>query len=451
MVWSLEIHHIGLPSSGDATLIIAKDTPAPTGHNPHPNPTIYSALIDGGRYDHRNTVHNYLTNTAQIQFLNVMIATHYDTDHFYGLRGLLDLNTNVYDDTFIFDQGEPGTIPAFNQGPYDDPNHIPNNRENQYSHYLIAIHSRGNRKRVTAFVDSNNTAGGNANWQRPNWLIGKEIFWIGANRYDSEGNYNPNGTRNQAGVRFNPAVRNLGSWDVNGDPIDTAGGNPLIPAGAPTIRCIAANQYRQGNAGIVGGIGGTNESRKNRKSLTFLVEFNNFKYFIGGDTEQEQENALRAILNPTNNFAGRVHAVKLSHHGAATSTSRTFIRQLRPRAVFISNGPRNSYGHPHQAVINEIEAISVHRGTVNGLLNYYLTGESDLGAAGNRPAHAVLDPNIAEVPGHPPGYVGGKHLKITVSHAQSMNPPTSGNNFTIHWQDANPAGFAFGMAQFRNH
>ena len=445
MPWSLEIHHIGLNNSGDATLIIAKDTPIPTLANPDPVPiTVRSALIDGGRFNHSPTVHEYLTNTAQIQQLDVMVATHYDADHFNGLRALLLRNSNVYDNTFIFDQGEPGNIPAFNLGPYDERlDHRPN-RENPYILYRDSIYSRGNRKRVTAFVDSNNTAGGNANWQPPNWLIGKEILWIGANRYDIERNYDPNGNYNAGGVIFPPPQRNHGSWDVNGNPIDI-NRKALIPPGAPTIRCIAANQYRQGNAALVGAIGGTDESRKNNKSLIFLVQFNNFKYFIGGDAEQDQENALDTILNPTNDFAGRVHALKLSHHGAATSTSPAFINRLKPCAVFISNGPQNQFGHPHQAGINAIEAISVHNGMVNGLLNYYLTGESDLGATVSRPAAAVLNANIAEVPGYPDGPVGGKHLKITVSHQQSNNSATSNNNFTVHWQDAGP------VAQSRVH
>ncbi len=82
---------------------------------------------------------------------------------------------------------------------------------------------------------------------------------------------------------------------------------------------------------------------------------------------------------------------------------------------------------------------------VNGLLNYYLTGESDLGATVSRPCCAVLNANIAEVPDYPAGYVGGKHLKITVSTRQSNNIATSGDNFTVHWQDADP------LAQFRVH
>lgn len=45
MAWQLEIHHIDVTGSGDATLIIAREVPPLIGLAP----IVRSLLIDGGR------------------------------------------------------------------------------------------------------------------------------------------------------------------------------------------------------------------------------------------------------------------------------------------------------------------------------------------------------------------------------------------------------------------
>jgi len=403
-------------------------------------------LIDGGRLNQAAAmVHPLITATVGLNRVDVMVVTHYDEDHLQGIRGLLQMNSPVYDNALLFDQGEPGDIPNNNQGPYEERiNFRPANREDRYQVYLNAIRQRGNRIRVTASVDSQNRPAVNNNWRNADWLIGKEIFWAEALRFDMDGNYDPDGRYRADRTILPPAQRAGGSWNVNGDPINLFG-NVLIPAGAPTVRCIACNQYVQGQANLVGGVGGAADDLKNRKSLIFLLQFNNFKYYIGGDAEIDQEDAATPILNPVGGFgyAGRVHAVKLSHHGASTASSQNFINRLKPKAAFISNGPRNSYGHPHQAVINRLEGFSVHNGTANGLRNYFLSGESDEPANINRPGPAQLNPNIGEVPSDPPplfpaaNYGGGRHAIITVTQAQS-NANANGNgvnNFNVRWRD----------------
>lgn len=440
MTWSLGIHHIGLHNEGDATLLIAKDTPAPTVLNPAPMPTtIRAMLIDGGLgVSAAATINNYCTQ-LNLASVDIIVATHYDKDHFSGLIQLLK-NTNYdprYDNVLIFDQGEQGTINQFNQGPYDmNFNRRPTNRETMYADYLTRIHRLATRYRITAGVSSDPT--NNQNWLPPNWLIGKEILWSEANRFDQNGNYDPNGTFDNMGQPIN---NNLSSWAANGNPLDI-NGNSLIPAGAPTVHCLAANQYVTGQINPVGGQG---VDPRNEKSIIFLVTFGNFKYYIGGDAESAQEDALINVLNPTNNDAGRVHAIKLSHHGAATATSQNFINRLRPKAAFISNGPNNKFGHPHQGPINNLEGRSVlvmNNGVQtypHGLQKYYLTGSSTLGATANRPAPATLDANLRRIPTWPINPIGGgRHLVINVSNVQANNNADGHgvNNFTVEWKDA---------------
>ena len=79
MAWNLEIHHIDV-GQGDATLIVAREVAPFKGVVP----VVRSALIDGGKVNQRQTVDSYITRTTTK--LDVMVATHYDSDHIGGLN-----------------------------------------------------------------------------------------------------------------------------------------------------------------------------------------------------------------------------------------------------------------------------------------------------------------------------------------------------------------------------
>ncbi len=48
--------------------------------------------------------------------------------------------------------------------------------------------------------------------------------------------------------------------------------------------------------------------------------------------------------------------LKAGHHGSRTSTGDSWMRVVRPRYVVISAGKGNSYGHPHEEVVERIRA-----------------------------------------------------------------------------------------------
>ncbi|QGZ92300.1 ComEC/Rec2 family competence protein [Microcystis aeruginosa] len=319
MAWQLEIHHIDV-AQGDATLIVVREV-APFLNAAAP--IIRSVLIDGGKLNKGADVHQYLNTTVNLNNLDIMIATHYDGDHYNGLRYLLQRNTHIYDNTIIFDQGEQGNITVKRRRDGTDNTTILN-QESDYLRYLDAIQSRGARNRITQQVNSQK--GGAGGWRNPYWLVNKEVLWYGF-----------------------------------------AGG---VPAGAPIMTCIAANQYIR-NAGAANPVqSGQSVDPKNEKSLAFLVQFNNFKYYLGGDIETTQEDHIMTNLNPNDDDAGRILAMKASHHGSDRSTSANFVNRLRPSAAFISCGYNNSFEHPRQEVLNNLEHC------VN-LQYYYLTEDRD--------------------------------------------------------------------------
>jgi beta-lactamase superfamily II metal-dependent hydrolase len=338
MAWSLEIHHIDVTGTGDATLILAKQT---DGNGAMVN--FRSCLIDGGRAKAVATYLDYLQRQLNGTQLNVVVCTHYDGDHFSGLTSLLiNSNNRVCDTSRIYDQGWP-----------------PGGLEAAYVNYVKAIYGYNNdgrtvlvvaRNRVTASVCSDLQPGGGV--AGPN--LGYELQHL-------------NGPVPQAGIGLMPY------WLLQQTPLNPPRQNnpPLavkevlwdgvqMPNGAPTISCIAVNKYIVGN-GVPNPVStGQKTDPKNEKSLAFVVKFNKFRYYIGGDIEEDQENYIQSYLNEENDIAHRVLAMKCSHHGAQTATSRSFVDRLRPEAAFISCGTANTYKanpHPTTETINVLDGF----------------------------------------------------------------------------------------------
>ena len=408
MPWTLEIHHIDV-AQGDATLIIARRI---GGGLP---PIIRSVLIDGGKGPKGPDVHAYITATAGLANLDVMVATHYDADHVGGLSNLLINYPGTYDNTIIYDQGWPiGNEPIAYIRSINGRNsngHIPPvlagvalNRRRPTSHVInhpiggapYAIPAALVVLGPPAFPPPGIAIGGAAG--PPNWLVGKEIMWTDGRGYPNPALYG--GAAIVAGLPAVPPVGNI-PW-----PAGAGVPAPSAPGGPPSIKCITANQeILQAAGGTVNIVGGmlTPDREKNQKSIAFIIEFNRFRYYIGGDIESAQEDGLGApngimhYINPGNIPAGRVHAMKMSHHGSGFSSSANFINRLRPSAGIISCGANNDFGlnpplsppgHPQQIVINSLTASFTTQ-------NIYLTNDrhdNDFCARLNAPLFAPFLP-----------------------------------------------------------
>lgn len=419
MPWRVEIHHIAMSRKGDSTLIRVIETAPLLGGVARQK----NVLIDGGVYGDRNLVDGYINNIPGLNNIDVIVATHYDEDHFNGLRGILEMVAPRYANSFIIDQGEQSQVNATQSRYRPQPTITYPGRVDDYRRYITAINAHGNRIRITKKVIS--TGGlspilAGIGWRNSDWLLNKEILWCHPQRYDANGDYNPNGNHQKVpavlgfnypllpvGQQFNPGNPDNADWDTNGDPRNIAGVG-LRPAGAPTLRCIATNQYIRG-AGAANPVAGLANDPKNEKSLAFVLEFNNFRYYIGGDIEDDQEAHIMTNLNPTNDIPGRVLAMKASHHGAATATSRNFITRMRPGAVIISCGTNNQFRHPKQRTINVLDGY----------------GEAPiLGDMANENRHPIFPPPAPFVPIE--NYLTG----YQVPNSDSPAPAVSGGGYS---------------------
>ena len=99
--------------------------------------------------------------------------------------------------------------------------------------------------------------------------------------------------------------------------------------------------------------GGKKISDPNNGSLVFLLETPNGSMLLTGDAGIEEEYAFLALL------PDHVDVLKVGHHGSRTSTSDELLEALRPSYGIVSLGEENSFGHPHEEVIERLQKYGV--------------------------------------------------------------------------------------------
>lgn len=82
----------------------------------------------------------------------------------------------------------------------------------------------------------------------------------------------------------------------------------------------------------------------NDRSCVLEVDNGRQRALLPGDIGSAVERRLTRTIEP----AGLLIA---PHHGSNTSSSRAFVRVLRPELVLVTAGNRNRYGHPHAQVV----------------------------------------------------------------------------------------------------
>ncbi|MEE8059520.1 MAG: MBL fold metallo-hydrolase [Pseudomonadales bacterium] len=410
MAWSLEIHHLDV-NQGDSTLIVARDPNQVQDQN-----QVRSCLIDGGLGQEANGIHNYITQVlGNNGTLDVMVATHFDADHFGGLRQLLGTNRDAYRYTSIYDQGQQGQWRVISQRRGGGREHVMvggNGADNGYLNYTHNIQNIGSRTRVTETVyPLVNGIENVATAEKPDWMVGQEILW----------------------------------------------GPLVLPGNAPTITGIAANQYvaQAGGGNVEHPRGqGSADTLKNAKSLAFLVEFNNFRYYIGGDIETTQEDGsnndgIMHYLNQTDDDAGRVHAMKCSHHGSQHSSSQNFIIRLRPKAAFMSCGIGNNYGG-NTGLVKGFTITTIKQFTLYSLEVTFTTD--------NKLTVSIVSPNPVNGLGSGIGLrradnqiLGG----ITQCNGATIQVPNLNDKFSFYFQFGGaitlPDGSKFGLNDLANN
>jgi len=90
----------------------------------------------------------------------------------------------------------------------------------------------------------------------------------------------------------------------------------------------------------------------NDSSLALLIKTSGPSFLFTGDMETDAEDKF---LRKYGEVKFNQIILKVAHHGSKTSSTESFVDALRPQLSVISAGRNNSYGHPHQEVLDTLE------------------------------------------------------------------------------------------------
>lgn len=87
----------------------------------------------------------------------------------------------------------------------------------------------------------------------------------------------------------------------------------------------------------------------NLSSIVIRLEYGNNSFLFMGDSEEENE---KTMIWP------KTDVLKVGHHGSNTSTSESFLNQVRPDYAVIMVGKSNNYGLPKERIIERLKNVN---------------------------------------------------------------------------------------------
>ncbi len=121
---------------------------------------------------------------------------------------------------------------------------------------------------------------------------------------------------------------------VQGQRIDLGGG-ALLEVLAPPPEQIIGSGSADNNNGVV-----------------LRLVYGQVSFLLAADIEAEAEKELVA-----SEVDLKSAVLKVAHHGSRTSTTPSFLRAVSPAAAVVSAGAENPFGHPHDDVIERLDAM----------------------------------------------------------------------------------------------
>lgn len=108
----------------------------------------------------------------------------------------------------------------------------------------------------------------------------------------------------------------------------------------------------------------------NDDSMVLMVEFDGKRIILAGDAEKETESKLLLHNDLMVDF------LKVPHHGSLSSSTGSFLDKMKMKAVFISVGRQNWFGHPHPEVLKRYRQrhALIYRTDQLGTIRLTLTG-----------------------------------------------------------------------------
>jgi len=88
----------------------------------------------------------------------------------------------------------------------------------------------------------------------------------------------------------------------------------------------------------------------NEESISFKLTYGSVTFILTGDATTDDE--LKMLQS---GIDVKADILKLGHHGSSTSTHPAFLKEVNPKVAIYSAGLNNTYGHPHEEVVNLVQ------------------------------------------------------------------------------------------------
>lgn len=110
----------------------------------------------------------------------------------------------------------------------------------------------------------------------------------------------------------------------------------------------------------LGPVKGETFSGANEYSIVMKASYGCFSAMLTGDVEGGGEEKLIRYLEDEGLEKTNVTVLKAAHHGSAYSTPAAFLDQVKPVYTIISCGKNNTYGHPHQELLERLKECNTN-------------------------------------------------------------------------------------------
>ena len=108
---------------------------------------------------------------------------------------------------------------------------------------------------------------------------------------------------------------------------------------------------------------------ENDMSIVARIDYGNTSFLFTGDAEDISEYMMVDSGMPL-----QADVLKVGHHGSHSSTTKEFVSNVMPKYAVISCGAENSYGHPHEETLQNLQGIEVLRTDQLGTIVFHTDG-----------------------------------------------------------------------------
>lgn len=127
----------------------------------------------------------------------------------------------------------------------------------------------------------------------------------------------------------------------------------LLHEGVPVEMARAGQVYQLGASTTLTIFAPANNPvmlESNTASIVARLSYGDIDFMLTGDAPS----SIEEYLVKTYGELLSSEVLKLGHHGSKTSSSEVFLDTVTPRYAVVSAGKDNSYGHPHQNVVDAV-------------------------------------------------------------------------------------------------